>query len=277
VAADLGFDTEGLRGFGTQVAPFAESGVPFWVCPGTSTWNSFTGRLGNARANLRDAATHGLARGARGLLVTDWGDHGHHQPPAVSLLPLADAAAVAWCLETNRELDLAPAVDALLIEDTAGVLAGVLETAGGVWARTGALAVNASPLFAALVPTGPLGVLGTPDAEALAGVVDDLDAALAALPACRPAARDAAALRHETEAALRLARHGAWRLARDAGLASPDDTALDADLADAIARQRAAWLLRSRPGGLEDSLARLERARAAYAGGADATPPRGSG
>ena len=29
------------------------AGLPFWVCPGTSTWNSLVGRCRNARANLR--------------------------------------------------------------------------------------------------------------------------------------------------------------------------------------------------------------------------------
>ncbi|MDX1649699.1 MAG: glycoside hydrolase, partial [Myxococcota bacterium] len=270
VAADLGFDLETLRGFAVQGAPFAEAGIPFWVCPGLSTWNSFVGRLANARANLRDAAHHGLAQGAGGFLVTDWGDHGHHQPPAVSLLPLADAASVAWCLETNRDVDdaaLAHAADALLLEDEAGVLGDVLVRAGGAYARTGAFAVNASPLFAALVPPGPLGVLGAPDRDALAAVVRELEACLGALPDARSHAPDAEALRAELDAALRLARHGAWRLARDHGLPAPDDAALHADLGDAIARQRAAWLLRSRPGGLADSLARLERAQRACAPG----------
>ena len=73
-----------LRGFEAHVAGFAEAGVPFWVCPGTSSWNSLIGRLDNARGNLLDAAQVGLARGASGYLITDWGDNGHMQPPSVS-------------------------------------------------------------------------------------------------------------------------------------------------------------------------------------------------
>jgi hypothetical protein len=61
-------------------------------------------------------------------------------------------------------------------------------------------------------------------------------------------------------AAVRLARHGAWRLARRAGLEVPDQEALAADLAECAELQRAAWLATSRPGGLADSLRHLPSA-----------------
>ena len=60
--------------------------MPFWVCPGTSSWNSLVGRWPNARANVLDAAESGLAAGARGFLLTDWGDNGHWQHLPVSFL-----------------------------------------------------------------------------------------------------------------------------------------------------------------------------------------------
>ena len=53
-------------------------------------------------------------------------------------------------------------------------------------------------------------------------------------------------------------------MAREAGFAAPSDAELRRDLADAIAEQRACWLERSRPGGLEDSVARLEKTLASY-------------
>ncbi len=82
--------------FGDQCARLAASGREFWVCPGTSSWNSLGGRLGNAVSNLAVAAAAGLDAGARGLLVTDWGDHGHLQPPAIGELPLSIGAGFAW-------------------------------------------------------------------------------------------------------------------------------------------------------------------------------------
>ena len=69
----------------------------------------------------------------------------------------------------------------------------------------------------------------------------------------------------ELQQALRLARHGAWRLARQTGLESPAPASLERDLAEAIEEQRACWLASSRPGGLRDSVARLEQKLSEYA------------
>jgi hypothetical protein len=46
---------------------------PFYVCPGTSSWNSFAGRTQNMIENIRRAAMSGRDNGALGFLLTDWG------------------------------------------------------------------------------------------------------------------------------------------------------------------------------------------------------------
>ena len=89
--------------FADQCGRLAASGREFWVCPGTSSWNSFGGRLQNAVSNLATAATAGFDAGARGLLITDWGDYGHLQPPAIAELPLSIGAGFAWSVETARQ------------------------------------------------------------------------------------------------------------------------------------------------------------------------------
>ena len=88
--------------FADQCARLAASGREFWVCPGTSSWASFGGRLQNAAGNLAAAATAGRETGARGFLITDWGDHGHLQPPAIAELPLSIGAGFAWSVEAAR-------------------------------------------------------------------------------------------------------------------------------------------------------------------------------
>ena len=97
--------------FADQCGRLAASGREFWVCPGTSSWNSFGGRLHNAVANLANAATAGFDAGASGLLVTDWGDHGHLQPPAIAELPLSIGAGFAWFVEAAQEECRPPAAD----------------------------------------------------------------------------------------------------------------------------------------------------------------------
>jgi hypothetical protein len=265
ILAEFGIDRASFAGFSAHVDAFARSGLPYWVCPGTSSWNTLIGRLPNARANLLDAAEVGLARGASGYLITDWGDNGHMQPPSVSLPPLAYGAAVAWCLAANRDLDLAAALDAFVFEDAAGVLGGALAALGGLYRETGKTALNGSPLFTDLLQGGLLGSFGSAEPAGVRRVIEALDAAGASLARARPACADGAVVVRELAQAARLARHGAYRIARAAGLPCPGDAELRRDLAGAIAEQRACWLLRARPGGLADSLARLEATLASYA------------
>ena len=255
--ADYGVDADTVRGFAGQVRPFAEAGYPHWVCPGTSTWNALVGRVPNARANLDDAARTGLESGAGGYLITDWGDNGHLQPPSVSLLPLAYGAAQAWCHEANGGLDPAPAVDAHLFRDGARELGAALTTLGGAYARTGRTTPNASPLFHALVGARPAAAFGELDRDGIARLLDDVAGARAAIGRSDPQAPDGPLARRELAQAAHLTELGARLLAAEAGL--PDRAAPARELARAIAEQRACWLQRSRPGGLDDSTARLRR------------------
>src|SRR5262249_28480742 len=138
------------------------------------------------------------------------------------------------------------------------------EEVGAAGDATGVRALNASPLFAALVPSANVRVFGHGDASQLARVVSSLDAARERLAAARPRCADADTVVREVAQAIRLARHGAWRMLHEAGGAAPSDTALRRDLEETIEEQRACWRLRSREGGLADSVARLEATRALY-------------
>jgi hypothetical protein len=265
--AEFGMRPDDLRGFAAQVPPFAEHGAPFWVCPGTSTWNSLLGRLPNARANVDDAASVGLAYGAGGLLITDWGDNGHHQPPTVSVPAIVYGAAQAWCHESNRDVALADVVDEFVFDDEAGELGRALELAGSVYDRTGLVPMNGSPLHQQLLTAGlgQLGkLLGAADAGGVRRTLDALEEARCGVERSRPRCEDGSTIRRELLCAIRLARHGAWRIARGAGLPAPDVAVLRRDLDEAIDEQRACWRLRSREGGLADSVARLEATRREY-------------
>ncbi len=79
-----------------SVRVFAESGREFWVCPGTSSWNTLFPRIENSNANIRALARTGVEHGARGLLNTDWGDSGHYQPIGQCWYGYAFGAAQAW-------------------------------------------------------------------------------------------------------------------------------------------------------------------------------------
>lgn len=110
LAAELGTDVTALL-WGYEVGhPFEEhcqamrkADASFTVVPGTSTWNSIGGRLHTALPNI-DAATENAKRfGANGLLLTEWGDNGHHHSPIIALIPILYAAAQAWDKKPNNE------------------------------------------------------------------------------------------------------------------------------------------------------------------------------
>jgi hypothetical protein len=79
-----------------RVAAFADAGLDFWVCPGTSSWNSLFPRVENSLRNIERWAETGRRHGAQGLLVTDWGDFGHYNLLGNSLFAFAWAAEQAW-------------------------------------------------------------------------------------------------------------------------------------------------------------------------------------
>jgi hypothetical protein len=97
--------------FAAQCARLAAAERKFWVCPGCSTWNSFTGRTDNMLANIASAAQHGRAHGAAGLLLTAWGDGGNHQPWPTMYPGIAYAAGMAWNASGTKRRDVARAVN----------------------------------------------------------------------------------------------------------------------------------------------------------------------
>lgn len=86
--------------FDRHLQNFARSGLDVLVCPGSSSWRSFGGRTENMFANIRQAAASGHCAGAKGLLLTDWGDCGHLQQEPVTWPALAWAGLCAWNPQT---------------------------------------------------------------------------------------------------------------------------------------------------------------------------------
>lgn len=129
---------------------FANKGISFYVCPGTSSWNSFVGRIDNALGNIKNAILNGERFGASGFLLTDWGDNGHPQHLPVSILPIVYATALGW--NTSKELSVAE----LLRETDVHVFKGEplsekLYTLGSFYRNLSVRLPNASVYFMALM------------------------------------------------------------------------------------------------------------------------------
>jgi len=118
--------------FQTQCGRLQELGRAYLVAPGTSAWQSFTGRLDNALTNQTQAIGAARQLGARGVLVTTWGDNGTHQPWPTAWLPMAAGLAQAWSFTANQEPDTVAACRVLggLTADDARAVAAALTHLG---------------------------------------------------------------------------------------------------------------------------------------------------
>lgn len=265
VALEWGYEAD--HAFDAHCAQFAQAGLPFYVCPGTSSWTSIAGRTHNALGNLHNAAQNGLKHGASGYLITDWGDKGHWQSLPVSYLGWAMGAAFSWGYEANRAADVPRVVSHFAFDDPTGHWGRVAYDLGNVYRATGIEPHNSSTLFWMLqwplsqVAEGYRGVISP---ETLQSTLAEIDRALWPLAEAQSARADAAWLRREFEFAAHLLRHGAQRGLLAIGAPDRSVSDLERDLREIIAEYQAVWLLRYRPGGLSDSVAWLERSRRDY-------------
>ena len=81
-----------------------EAGISYMVCPGTNSWTSIAGRTDNMLRTIESAAVNGTKYGAKGILVTDWGDLGHWQYLPVSYAGFAAGASMGW--NSNKTTDI---------------------------------------------------------------------------------------------------------------------------------------------------------------------------
>lgn len=117
---DWGYEADAP--FEEHAAMLERSGIPFILCPGTSTWLSLTGRTDNMLENIRSAAEAALRHGARGVLLTEWGDMGHAEYEPLNEPALAHAAACCWSGAPADEETLACWLDRFVFLDEAGVM-----------------------------------------------------------------------------------------------------------------------------------------------------------
>lgn len=260
IALEWGY--EATHPFAEHSEKFASAGNPFYVCPGTSSWNSIAGRTDNAIGNLLNAAENGLKYGAVGYLNTDWGDNGHWQTFPISFLGFAAGAAYSWALEANRSLNIAAALTKHAFHDQGGVMGQIAYDLGNVYRAVGFEPSNSSALFWALqMPFEDLRQYhATGDWQR---VLEATDMAMRNLSEARMERPDSGLVKWELELAARMLRFAARR----GMLATNDDPTLREELGRDLQRimddHRRNWLARNRPGGLPDSLARFENARSA--------------
>ncbi len=263
--------------FDERASLLRDAGMPFWVAPGTSSWLTILGRVTNAVDNCRNAAAAAIAHGAGGYLNTDWGDQGHLQQLPISFPGFAYGAAVSWCLDANRKLDLSAALSAHAFDDPTGELGSVLLALGDahrlVTPQFPNMSAVVSHLYFPQLAVGR-GLTNGLTTDEVARVEDALEAARASIGRARSRRADARVITDELyfgiDLVALLMRDARARLAGDGTIGSVPPamrSALATELDALIERYRQRWLARNRPGGLDDSLAWLRNLRNAYATG----------
>ncbi len=263
VALEWGYEAD--HPFDKHGAQFAASGIPFYVCPGSSSWNSVAGRTDNTVANLRNAAENGLKYGATGYLITDWGDDGHWQPLPVSYLGFAYGAALAWAYQTNRDQEIDRLVSLYAFQDANRIMGRLAFDLGNAYRETELPLPNRSVLFQILQerPEKIAGYESLTKAN-LQKTLTYIDDVTASLPAAQITRSDATLIKQEFSWAARMLRHacrrGMWALeeARH-GENSAQRRQLAGEAGELLAGHREIWPARNRPGGFKDSQARLEK------------------
>ncbi len=259
VALEWGYEAN--HPFDEHGAKFSASGIPFFVCPGTSSWNTIVGRTDNCLGNLRNAAENGLKHGATGYLITDWGDNGHWQYLPVSYLGFAAGAAYSWCFSANREMDIVRALDVHVFRDDAEVMGRLVYDLGNAYQKIGYLVGNASVLFHFLHSLRSASLPETITEKTIRETIAYIQQVAAPLAHARMAREDASVIVDEYANAVRMLLHGCHRaLAVRTGTMNSDTErrALAEEMRHILGEHRRLWMMRNREGGLQDSARRLE-------------------
>ncbi len=273
-----------MRSAGNRL--FREAGLETINCPGTNTWVTLACRTEMARSNIRWFSGLAEKNGARGMLLTDWGDDGHMNLQGFSLYPLAIGADAAWHGGADDSPEFDRAFSYLCFADAEGRVARALRLLDQAQARcTGAGFRQSGPRDYLLGEFGPSRLRGA-DPKALASPaktsLNDIETSMAEAAEARDylqATRGAAPPRlldleeHVYSAESMLHGFRRARLCRMlAGLDGPhrnfrpkrECLALRGDIERLAIELKRLWLARCKPSDLAENLRRFRKVRNGY-------------
>ncbi len=250
---------EASHPFGKQCQVFGDSGIPFYVAPGTSTWNSLGGRIQNSLLNIEEACQQAVNHGAQGMLLTDWGDFGHHQFPFTSYHAIIEASALSWNQSSSGEYDLDDAVDSTFLLGTSSATAKAIIELSKIVNSFQYKPDNRTLLNDLLMSNGQKlkDQLGHTSARELKQGRERLCEFISLTEAGKPSWKTNDLVTRELLFTSEL-----LEFATRKGLKafSEVDGDLQEDKGRLVGDYKSLWLARNRPGGLDESAAYLERA-----------------
>lgn len=251
-----------------KTAPYAEAGIPFYVCPSTSVMRTILGRTDNCLANLREAAQQGLQNGAVGYLNTNWGDTwGWRRWFPLSYLGFACGAAMSWAFAANRDLNVPLILDTYVFQDSNAVMGQLVYDLGNAYQEPGVLQNAASLLYslhiyplanlreraALLFHAGESRQTLFDDDQLRANLnasVEYIADAISQIGQSRMARLDADLIKREFVHMALMAQHGARRGLMQLSDPSVTRRSMREELAVLEAEFPLLWLARNRPGGM---------------------------
>ena len=115
------FDFEG------HAKHFNELGYKYILLGSNSSYTCFNGRTYRWRENIDRMVDAAVKYGALGVGNSEWGDNGHWNELVTAIPGDAYFAAMSWCPESNREADLAGALDEFVFEPESGAAALLMD------------------------------------------------------------------------------------------------------------------------------------------------------
>ncbi len=255
IALDWGYDAG--HPFDDETQAFQEAEIPYYVCPGTSSWNSIGGRMDNMIANCREAAEAGLKHASFGYLTTDWGDNGHWQQLPISYPGFATGAAFSWCFQKNRDMDLESVLNQVVFKDRSHQMGKIMCDMGNEYNAWGLTLPNGSPIHILLQESSEcLKPLEIADPKFIHETMDRLQDCMESLRAVRLERPDASIIKEEMHLTLQLMQHACKR-ALNVYFDSQNSPSTNKlyEIHEIISKYKRLWLARNRIGGLSESIA----------------------
>ncbi|MCF7946825.1 MAG: beta-N-acetylhexosaminidase [Spirochaetia bacterium] len=258
--------------FKEECRKISNANIPFYVCTGNSAWNSLGGRWNNTRENIINGAVQGYKFGAEGFLVSEWGDNGHWQQITAGIPGFILGGCAAWNLEAARNFDIESILAVHVFNGDVNQVQALMNLQH-VWEQSGTHLHNMSlPAALLLDPSYPYYRSEFEKFRAYDFLNETalIDQALDLLTDSEGA--DVNDFSQELRFTALLLRHGCilgkkqllTEHIKIEEIPAEGINELLSDLEPLIEEYSRLWLKHSRPGGLKDSVSRLEKLKQKY-------------
>lgn len=238
-----------------QQCSYMESlGRKYIVAPGTSTWNSFGSRWDCAYENIKTACDCAKRHGAEGMILTQWGDGGNHQPWCAMYPALVLGGAASWGSCPSAET-VCEALDRFVFIDGTGNFSRALCMLGRADPVMKLFCFYHKIFFATPEDAKKLSAECGYDFSAIEGAADF---ALALSESSSPACRDGELCKTELSLGVEMIK---WAMRKARGDFSTETDSQQRDLKIIVSRYENIWLERAAVGGLCESAGRIRAIR----------------